>query len=82
MTANFHIDQVEDPSPLMPVNGDVPATVEATYEIDSDGIIHVCYAAINLGGRQVDLDLKDDRINDWLKKGCEWHLQITRQDDR
>ncbi len=72
--AGFAIDVMGDyPQKLIPVS--VNPTIEADYGFDADGFIEVYYAVIHLGGRETDLNLKDDTVMNWIKSGCEWHAQ-------
>jgi hypothetical protein len=73
----LQIDQDDDYRRLYPVFGDLVPTVEANYSIDSDGMLELEEAIIHLGGREVDLNTKDDKIKEWVKHGCKLHYAVT-----
>lgn len=76
-TATFWIDNDNDYFPLILVWG-VPAPFVATYEMDDDGFIIMTCASLEIGtGKSIDLDTKNDQIQNWFKEGCRQHFEAT-----
>jgi hypothetical protein len=73
--AGFSIDPMSDyPQKLIPVTEN--PTIQIKYGVDGDGFIEIYEAFVWLGGRQTDLNTKDETIRQWVIKGCEFHQQI------